>query len=158
MHLMSLVNGPQTTCRLCVRTENSMSTRSLGKVFTRSTNVRAGTVVAPGASILAPIQHVIPSSRLVADRRSRPSSVASSTFPRTGSVLLGATARATLPRARDRFSWRQETFMVSEPLGDRMAVKKYTTKDRSGQRVGRIRQKTLRRDFRANLKRQVPRL
>src|SRR3990172_7421431 len=121
MHLMSLVNGPQTTCRLCVRTEKSMSTLSLGNVFTRSTNVRAGTVVAPGSSILAPIQHVIPNSRLVADRRSRPSSVAISTFPRTGKVLRGATALATLPRARDRFSWRQETFIVYEPLGDRLA-------------------------------------
>src|SRR3990172_9611307 len=78
-------------------------------------------IISPGSSILAPIQHVIPNSRLVADRRSRPSSVAISTFPRTGKVLRGATALATLPRARDRFSWRQETFIVYEPLGDRLA-------------------------------------
>jgi hypothetical protein len=75
--------------------------------------VRAGTVVEPSSSILAPIQQVMPSSRLVADKRNRPSSVAIRTFAKTGSVLRGDTARETILSPRARFSCSTDTFMIA---------------------------------------------
>ena len=111
MHLISVFELPQRTFRLWVRTLSDISTRSLGRVLIRSVKVRAGTVVEPSSSILAPIQQVMPSSRLVADRRRRPSSVATRTFESTGRVLRGETARETMLRLCARFSCRTETFM-----------------------------------------------
>jgi hypothetical protein len=67
---------------------------------------------------------------LVAESRSRPLSVAKRMLPRTGSVLRGATARATTLNPRAKFSCRQETFMMDESFGgvrDNLPVK-YTTK------------------------------
>jgi hypothetical protein len=116
MHLMSLLNAPLRTLSVWVRTVRSMSTWSFGSVLTKSTKVRAGTVVDPSSLIFAPIQQVIPSSRLVAERRSWPFSAAKSTFPRTGSVLRGATARETMLRPRAKFSCRQETFIRDKSL------------------------------------------
>jgi len=80
--------------------------------------VRAGTVVAPSSSTLAPIQQLIPTSRLVAESFSRPASVARSTLPSTGSVERGETARPTMLRPFARFSCRQETFISSALLND----------------------------------------
>jgi hypothetical protein len=69
-----------------------------GIVLTRSVKVLDGTVVDPSSSIFAPIQQVIPNSRLVADRRNLPSSVATRILDRTGRVLRGETARDTMLR------------------------------------------------------------
>src|SRR3990170_1246737 len=111
MHLMLLSKAPARTLRVWVRRVSSISTRSAGRVLTRSTNVLAGTVVAPSSATLAPIQQVIPNSRLVADSRKRPSSVATKTLPSTGRVLRGEMARATMLRPLDRFSCRTESYM-----------------------------------------------
>ena len=54
---------------VCVRTCSSMSMRSGGRLFTNSVSSRAGTVIAPSSSTLAPIQQVTPMSRLVAANR-----------------------------------------------------------------------------------------
>jgi hypothetical protein len=52
----------------------------------------------------AGIQQVIPNSKLVADRRKRPSSVATKMFDKTGSVVRGETARETILNPRAKFS------------------------------------------------------
>ena len=96
MHLRSVLEVPQRTFKVCVRTFRLISTCLSVRVVTSSVKVRAGTVVEPSSWILAPIQQVMPSSRLVAERRSRPSSVATSTLASTGSVLRGETARETM--------------------------------------------------------------
>jgi len=46
----------------------------------------------------AGIQHVIPSSKFVAESRKRPSSDAIKTLDNTGRVERGETARETIPR------------------------------------------------------------
>jgi hypothetical protein len=69
-------------------------------------------VVEPSCSIFAPIQQVMPSSRLVAESRSRPSSVAISTFESTGRVLRGETARETRLNPRARLSCKTVTFIA----------------------------------------------
>src|SRR3990172_2758876 len=111
MQLISVLDAPQRTLSFWVRTFRCISTRSLGKVDTRSVNVRAGTVVEPSSSTFAPIQQLIPTSRLVAESRRRPSSVATRTFASTGSVLRGLTARETMFRPCAKFSCKTETFM-----------------------------------------------
>ena len=109
---MPLMWAARLQAKLSVwRRTRSISTLSCGKVLTRSTRVLAGTVVAPSSSILAPIQQVMPSSRLVADSFSRPLSVASRMLPSTGRVLRAATARETTLRPLAKFSCRQDTFM-----------------------------------------------
>ena len=65
----------------------------------------------PSSSILAPIQVVIPNSRLVADKRKRPSSDAIKTFAKTGNVLRGETARETIPKPWAIFSCNTDIFM-----------------------------------------------
>ena len=70
-------------------------TWSPGRVLIRSPKVRDGTVVEPSCSMRAGIQQVMPISRLVAESRRRPSSVAISTLASTGRVLRGETARET---------------------------------------------------------------
>ena len=67
-----------------------------GSVLIRSEKIRAGIVTLPSSSISAPIQHVIPNSKLVADRRNRPSSVAIKILLSTGSVLRGDTLMVSL--------------------------------------------------------------
>ena len=100
MPLISVVELPQRTLSVWVRGLRVSATASLGRVLTRSTIVRAGTVMEPSSVIWQGIQQVMPSSRLVALRRRRPSSVASSTLPSTGKVVRGATARETMLRPR----------------------------------------------------------
>ena len=112
MHLMSVVEVPQRRLRVWVVEFRLRFTCSGGRVLTRSAKVRAGTVVEPSSSILAPIQQVMPSSRLVADRRSRPSSLAIRTFESTGSVLRGETARETVLNPRARLSCKTATFIA----------------------------------------------
>ena len=85
-----------------------------GVVTTDRGTVRAGTVVEPSCSMRAVIQHVMPSSRLVAESRKRPSSEATRMFDRTGSVDRGDTARETMPRPWARFSCKTVTF-ISQP-------------------------------------------
>src|SRR3990170_2574306 len=128
MHLMSLRNEPHSMCRVCVRTTRAISTLSLGMVLTRSTSVAAGAVVEPSSSTLAPIQQVIPISRLVAERRRRPPSVASRILLSTGSVLRREAARLTTPRPRARFSCRQETFIAADSSERKARRGKYTRK------------------------------
>jgi hypothetical protein len=111
MHFKSVFEVPDTMFKVCVRTLRDISTCWSESVPTNSVNERAGTVVEPSSSILAPIQQVIPNSRLVAERRSRPSSVATSTFDKTGKVLLGDTALDTIFSPWARVSCRTETFM-----------------------------------------------
>ena len=88
------------------------SMRSLGSELTKSINSRAGTVIAPSSSTMAPILVVMEISRLVADSRSIPPSVLSSTFCVTGKVAREATARPTTPKPRLRFSCKQEIFIA----------------------------------------------
>ncbi len=97
-------NRPHLRFSVCVRTTSSMSTRSAGSAPTRSTNVRAGTVVAPSSSTFAPIQQVMPISRLVAESFKRPWSVASRMLLSTGNVERVATARPTTDKPLARFS------------------------------------------------------
>jgi len=52
----------------------------------------------------AGIQQVMPNSKLVAESRKRPSSVAIKMFDKTGNVLREETARETVLRPRARFS------------------------------------------------------
>ena len=78
--------------------------RSLGSVPTKSINVFAGSVVDPPSWTFAPIQQVIPISRLVADNLSPDLSVERSTLPNTGRVLLEATARPTILKPLVMFS------------------------------------------------------
>ena len=112
MHLISVLEAPQRTFRVWVAVARLRLTCSCGNVPTRSKKVRAGTVVEPSSSILAPIQQVMPSSRLVAERRKRPSSLATSTLESTGSVLRGETARETMLSPWDRLSCKTVTFMA----------------------------------------------
>ena len=84
-----------------------------GMVLTRSVKVRAGTVVDPSSSIFAPIQQVMPNSRLVAESLKRPSSVATRMFDRTGRVLRGDTARDTILNPWARFSCRTVIFIFN---------------------------------------------
>jgi hypothetical protein len=77
--------------------------------------VLAGTVVDPSSRIFAPIQQVIPNSRFVAERLRRPSSVAINTFPKTGRVLRGETARETMLKPWARFSCNTDTFIDAAP-------------------------------------------
>ena len=96
--LMLEVVVPQRTFTVCVAGLSVRSTRSLARLLTRSTSVRDGRVIASSRSTLAPIQMVMLRSRSVAESRSWASSVASSTFPSTGSVGRFSTARLTLRR------------------------------------------------------------
>ena len=112
IHLISVFEGPQCTFNVWVDVFRFRLTCSAGRVPTRSEKVRAGTVVEPSSSILAPIQQVMPSSRLVADRRIRPSSLAIRTFESTGRVLRGETARETVLNPRARLSCKMVTFMA----------------------------------------------
>jgi hypothetical protein len=56
----------------------------------------------------------MPKSRLVAERRSRPSSVATSTFDSTGRVLRGETALETMLKPWASFSCSTETFIRAD--------------------------------------------
>ncbi len=94
----------QRRCRVWVRTVNSMSMRSAGRLLTNSLNSLAGMVVDPSSSTLAPIQQLMPISRLVAARRSWPSLASSKMLPKTGNVLRDETARLTIDRPLARFS------------------------------------------------------
>ena len=121
MHLRSVFEAPQRTFKVWVRTLSDISTCLSASVPTSSVKVRAGTVVEPSSWILAPIQQVMPSSRLVAERRKRPSSVATNTLASTGRVLRVDTARETMLRPWARFSCRTDTFIVGT-LRDLVAV------------------------------------
>ena len=90
-----------------------MSMRSGGSELTNSVSRRAGTVVVPSSSTLAPIQVVMAMVRSVAASRSRDSSAASRMLLSTGSVLRLETARATVARPFCRFSCKHETFTFS---------------------------------------------
>ncbi len=96
-----------------VASSSCISIRSGGKELTNSVNRRAGTVIAPVFSTLAPTQQLIPSSKLLADNFNCPLSVANKTFDSTGSVLRLATTRPTILKPLARFSCKQETFMVT---------------------------------------------
>ncbi len=112
MHLISLLDAPDCTCRLWVCVSSISCTWSPGRALIRSPNVRAGAVVEPSCSMRAGIQQVIPISKLVAESRRRPSSVAINTLASTGNVLRGETARETMLNPRARFSCRTVTFMA----------------------------------------------
>ena len=86
-----------------------MSIRSGGRLLTNSLNKRAGTVIAPSSSTLAPIQQLIPISRFVAARRNWLSFASNKILPNTGIVLREETARLTTDRPLARFSCRQLT-------------------------------------------------
>ena len=77
----------------------------------------AGTVVDPSTSILPGTQTVIPISRFVAVSLRPASSVRSSTFARTGSVLRVDTARLTTASPRARFSCMTESFTSGHSKG-----------------------------------------
>jgi hypothetical protein len=84
---------------------------------------RAGTVVDPSSSIMAGTHRLIPISRSVAERRRRPSSVASRILLVIGRVLraLEATPLPTMPRPRLNCSCCTDTFMAylnSESVDD----------------------------------------
>ena len=101
-----------------------MSDIAAGSAPTRPPNVGAGTVVAPSSSTLAPIQQVMPISRLVAESFNRPWSVASRMLLSTGSVERVATARPTIDRPLARFSRRQLTLgHLLESIGAFATVK-----------------------------------
>src|SRR5687768_201173 len=112
MHLISFVEVPPRTFSVCVDVSSFNNTWSPGNVPTTSEKVRAGTVVEPSSSMRAAIQHVMPISRFVAERRKRPSSEAINMLASTGSVLRGETALETIPRPRARFSCRTVTLMT----------------------------------------------
>ncbi len=97
MPLMSKLDVPLRMLSDWVRVVRDRLTLSPGRVLIRSAKMRAGTVMLPSSSICAPIQQVIPSSRLVAEMRRRPSSVAIRMLLRTGRVLRGDTALDTTP-------------------------------------------------------------
>src|SRR5690606_15786854 len=108
---------PQRTFKVWVRSFKLNSIRSAGKVPTRSEIVLAGTVIAPSSSIFALIQQEIPNSRLVAERRIRPSSVAINTFASTARVLRGETARETVLKPCANSCCETDAFMCY-PLTD----------------------------------------
>ena len=89
-----------------MRSGTSIETVAGGNCVTKSVISRAGTVVAPSSSIFAPIQVLMEMSRSVAERRSRPPSVAINMFDVMGSVERAATARPTTASPRWRFSCR----------------------------------------------------
>ena len=99
--------------RVCVRSDNSMSICPAGNEFTNSVRSRAGTVILPSSSTRAPIQQLMPISKLVAASRNRPPSDSSRMLARTGSVDLLATARPTVTRPLARFSCRQLIFIAA---------------------------------------------
>ena len=104
-------------CMLIWRTTISMSIRSGCIEFTQSVSSRAGRVIAPLSSTCAPSQQLTPTSRLVAASFRRLSSVLSRMLPRTGSVLREETARPTMDRPFEKFSWRTERRMMQPPAG-----------------------------------------
>ncbi len=99
----------QRRLSVCVRVDNSMSMRSGGRLLTNSVSRRAGTVIEPSSSTLAPIQQVTPISRLVAASRSWLSRASSMMLASTGMVLRDDTARPTIASPFARFSCRQLT-------------------------------------------------
>ena len=90
--------------RVLERGERLMSTLSLGREPINSVSRRAGTVMAPSSSILAPIQQLMAISRLVATSLRRDRSAAKRTLLVMGSVVLAAAARPTMPSPRFSFS------------------------------------------------------
>ena len=117
----SLASMPATLASLRAQTMRSWRPRgvsvismgSLGSELTKSDRRRAGTVMAPSSSTLAPIQEVMAISRLVAASLSRPDSEAMRTWEVWGNVLRTATARPTIDRPLERFSCRLEIFMAT---------------------------------------------
>ena len=89
---------------------------SLGSEPTNSVKTRAGMVMDPSFSILAPIQQLMAISRLVAASLSCDSSVDISTFWVIGRVVLDATALPMMPRPLLRFSCRHDSFIDFPPL------------------------------------------
>jgi hypothetical protein len=87
-----------------------------GRLFTKSVNSFAGTVIAPSSSTFAGTQQFTPISRLVAVSFNRPASVRRRTLLRIGSVPRVETARPTIWSPLVRFSWRQMTFTRPSPL------------------------------------------
>ena len=77
---------------------------------------RAGTVMDPSSSTMAPIQVVIAISRFVADSLNIDWSMLSSTFWVTGSVALVATARPTVANPRLRFSCKHDSRIFRSPV------------------------------------------
>src|SRR5579875_194246 len=84
---------------------------SSGKEDTKSVSSRAGSVTRPSLATDAPTQQLTARSRLVAASLSRPRSVASSTLPSTGSVLLDGTTRPTMLRPSSRLLFRHDSFI-----------------------------------------------
>ena len=106
---------PQVNCTVRPPAGISMWTSSLGRELTNSPSRRAGTVMLPCSSTLAPTQQVVAISRFVATSFRRDSSATRSIFWATGNVDRTATDRPTIPRPRLRFSCRHETLMHLPP-------------------------------------------
>ncbi len=101
--------------RVLVRGDRLISILSLGRELINSVRSRAGTVIVPSSSTLAPIQQLIAISRLVATSLRRDWSVAKRMLLVMGRVVLVATALPTRLSPRFKFSCRHDSFMVITP-------------------------------------------